>query len=237
MARDEDWWYVTHPGKLEELFNIARDPDQTRSLARSHPRQLDHMRQVLADLCAEAARGYRLVVTGARSASMSIQLRSDRPIPYLTVPTLRQHDVLSVHRERESRRSAAGGDGRALTSSQFAEITLAPGEAPHVILFDRCDAEHTVSVTARVGSGPSSPSLFRLGETGQVPDRLPLVVGPAVDPVLACQAPPAITAPDQPEIWLWIPESARRGGTPYALDPEDLPEALKSNLRTLGYLR
>ena len=43
MARDEDWWYVTHPGKLEELFNIARDRDQTRSMARSHPRQLDHM--------------------------------------------------------------------------------------------------------------------------------------------------------------------------------------------------
>ena len=237
MARDEDWWYVTHPGKLEELFNIARDRDQTRSMARSHPRQLDHMRQVLADLVAEGARGYRLVVTGARSEPISIQLRSDRPLPYLSVPTLRQHDVFSVQRETVSGRSGPGGDGRPPTASQLAEITLAPGEAPHVILFDRCDAKHTVSITARVGSGPSSPSLFRLGETGQAPDTLPLVVGPALDPVLACQAPPAITAPDQPEIWLWIPESARRVGTPYALDPEDLPEALKSNLRTLGYLR
>ena len=237
MARDEDWWYVTHPGKLEELFNIARDRDQTRSMARSHPRQLDHMRQVLADLVAEAARGYRLVVTGARSEPMIIQLRSDRALPYLSVPTLRQHDVLSVHRETVSRGSGPGGDGRAATASQLAEITLAPGDAPHVILFDRCDAKHKVSVTARVGSGPSSPSLFRLGETGQVPDKLPLIVGPALDPVLACQAPPAITARDQPEIWLWIPESARWGGTPYALDTEDLPEALKSNLRDLGYLR
>jgi hypothetical protein len=235
-ARDGTWSYVGWRGtREEELYDLASDPGETRNLAEEMPEQLDHMRRALAGLAMEGARGYRLVVAGPRADTVTVELECDGRLSYLDAPTLRDGYVLEVSGEADS----AGGDESATDEGAVHHlvVTADAGRDPHVILFDPHDPNATISISARMGTYPARPGQYHLGARGADVGRTPVVVGPALRPLLTAEEPPVPPSPDVWGIWIWIPPRAAASRSAPAVPAGELPEGLRDQLKDLGYLR
>lgn len=220
MVREGKLWYVSWQGaRPEELFDVERDPEQRRSIARSSPREVEQMRTALAGLAAQGERGYRLVVTGKWAATLVVELRSSTGFAYLEAPTRREKHAVEVHRE-------SGGAERA-------RVILTPDGAPHVVLFEPVGADAAVSVTARVGRTPLRAAQFHLGERGTSPEQLPLTLHPGDRRLAAPDGGPRLPEDGSGEIWLWAPPR------PPAAAPaprSELSEGVRKQLKSLGYM-
>jgi hypothetical protein len=234
MARKGDWCYISSRGEQdEELYDLSSDPGQTRSIAESSPEQLDEMRHVLADLAMRAARGYRLAVVGPRTQQLTIELTSNAPLAYLDMPTALDRDAISVAHKPAAQPGQPGGSAAAHRAS----IRLPPGDTPQVVLFDPDDPQGTITVAVRSDQGAVGADKFHLGERGQQPAALPLVIGRAAEALLAAGEPPVAADADEFAIWVWLPPGASQAGAAQQLPAGELPEELTEHLRSLGYLR
>ena len=231
LAREGRWCYMSWRGEQgEELYDIARDPEQTHNLVGSAPERLHHMRRVLAVLAMRAARGFRLVVDGPRPDEVTVELTCDGPLSYLDAPTLQQADRLTVTKRRAD-------DPSTQSRGHHARITLSPGEDPHVILFEPQDRNSAVLVSVASDGEPAETRRFRLGSEQRPAGKMPLSIGPEARPMLLADEPPVPGDLDTWGIWVWLPRAAAAAppaGSPRA---ESLPSDIQDQLRSLGYLR
>jgi hypothetical protein len=176
---------------------------------------------------------------------MTLGLDCDGPLSYLDVPTLQQGDKLSVV-------EAGKGASSASSRGDRAQITLSPGKDPQVILFERAEADSTVLISATLGDKPMEAARFHLGSDQRSPDRTPVSIGLAATPLLSADCPPlagpsrmarpgAATAVGWADlatwgIWIWLPSTVEPALPPAEIGQE-LPSALREDLRSLGYLR
>jgi hypothetical protein len=231
LARDGRWCYVGWRGEEEEeLYDLARDPGQSRNLADESPERVKAMRGVLAQLTMRAARGYRVVVAGRRPDPVTIELECDGAFSYLDVPTLRRADEFAVT-------APGGGDPSGGSRRHRVRLSLSAGEDPHVILFERADADSTVLVSASIAGRAADPTRFHLGRERRAPGSVPVSIGPASTALLRADDPPVAATPGTWGIWIWLPTNAAPAGPERTSAAQELPESVREQLRTLGYLR
>jgi len=229
MARKGHLWYLTYRGdRSEDLYDIAVDPDQNHNIAESSPSQLAAMRSVLAELAMNGSRGYRIAVVGERTEPLSIELNSDGPLSYLDAPTLQRADSL------QTERVATTDDAK--PAGHRAKLRLAAGERPHVVLFEPVNPQGKISVSARLGSAPVERERFHIGSKGEAPPSLPIAIGGAAGKLLASDHSPAPSDTEEWGLWLWLPPGALTN-TGRVMNAESLPDALREQLASLGYLR
>jgi hypothetical protein len=234
MARDGRWWYVTFRGeRAEELYDAATDPAQKHNLAGTAPSELTWMREVMAGLAMQAARGYRLAVKGPRDQALTLTLDSTPGFAYLDLPTRQKEQT--VHVERTS--SGAPKKGSPATQGQTVTIELPAGNDTQVLLFEPADAKATVTLSVETGGMPVGRERLHLGSRGTAPDSARVVIGAAARAVLSADRPPIPAQLKEWGIWVWLPSSAAEMTRPQALQAEELPEDLRDQLKSLGYLR
>jgi hypothetical protein len=236
MARDARSWYLTYRGeRSEELYDVANDPGQEHNIAGSSPAELARMRQVMAGFARQAARGYRLAVSGQRPEALTITLESASGLSYFDVPTRRPGQAVKTERVAppSSRRRPGETGGR----KQRVTVEIPAGGEQQVILFEPADPDAEVIVSARAGERAVAPDRFHLGAKGRGPEQPSIVIGAAGRALLTAEAPPAPEEPGVWGIWLWLPPAAAESLRPQALQPQELPEDLREQLKALGYLR
>ncbi len=235
LARKGRWCYIARRGEgKEELYDIARDSDETDDVATSQPAQIAHMRQVLGQLVMKAVRGCHLAVMGPRPKELVLELACDGGLSYLAVPTLLEGDLVSVTKPIAT---SASGRGSGTSPGCRLEIRLAAGANPHAILFEPEDPRSTVLVSATLGGEPVGAARFHLGREQKPVGEMPIPIGRAATPMLLCDEPPVPERPDTWGIWIWLPRTAawaRRADTTAA---QTVPDELREQLHALGYLR
>ncbi len=78
---------------------------------------------------------------------------------------------------------------------------------------------------------------FHLGREQTSPGSTPVSIGPASAPLLQADEPPLAGAPEDWGIWIWMPATVSRARAVGTTAPEVLPEGIRKQLRSLGYLR
>jgi hypothetical protein len=185
---------------------------------------------VLAELTMRAAQGYRVVVAGPRPGPVTVELECDGAFSYLDVTTLQQADEFAV--------TAPGGrDPSGASRGHRARVSLSAGEDPHVILFERADADSTVLVSASIAGKAVDPTRIHLGRERRAPGSVPVSIGPASTVLLRADDPPVAATPGTWGIWIWLPTNAARAGAERTSAMQELPESMREQLRALGYLR
>ena len=234
-ARKDPWWYVSEPGdRSEELYHMGRDPGQKRNLAATSPRELAEMRDLLARFAMQAADGCRLVVTGPRREPLTIELESSAGFAYVDGPLGRPEGPVSIGVAAPSVARPPGKSGSGAV--QRVQLRLPAGSDPQVVRFDTVEEGAAISVTARIGATPVSAARFHLGRSGGPASGIPVVIAAGTRAALVSDRPPV--PPDVKDwgIWVWLPPSA--AGTPSRkTDQKALPENVKEQLKSLGYIR
>jgi len=236
MARDGPWWYMSWRGtRPDELYNLASDPEQERNLAGSERGALAKMRMVLAELAMQAAHGYHLAVVGRQRGTAVITVTSTAGFSYFDVPTLRASDRVEVQPIASGQTHAPAA--RNVSEQQSVRIVLAAGDEPQVILFEPAKPGATVRVEARTEAGPVEAGRFHLGRSGISPRGVPVVIEPAARVSLASDHPPVRASAETWGLWLWRPSGPAPPAQPQLSEPERLPENLKRQMKSLGYLK
>jgi hypothetical protein len=235
MARDARSWYLTCRGeRREELYDTAKDPEQEHNIAGSSPAELARMRHLMAGFAMQAARGYRLAVSGPRPEALTITLESASGLGYFDVPTRQQGQAVKT--ERVAPPSSRRRSDRTGETKQRVTVEIPPGDGQQVILFEPADPEAEVIVSARVAGQAVAPDRFHLGASGRAPEQPSVVIGAAGRALLSADGPPVPEESGAWGIWLWLPPTAAESLRPQALQPEDLPKDLRDQLKSLGYL-
>ena len=233
MARQGDWWYLTRRDEeTEELYNTALDPAQVKNLADSAPGELKHMRRVLAELAMQAARGYRLVLSGPRREPVVVEIESDAPLGYFAVPTLRKRGAIEI-----GQTVPKAGEKGTPSSSEHVRVRLDAGDLPHVMLFEAQSADSRVTISARVAEAEVPLTRFHLGSKAVPPPSLPIGLGPAARTLLMTPQSPVPANPKDWGIWLWLTPSAAMPSAVQPMGAEHLTEDVMQQLKSLGYLR
>jgi arylsulfatase A-like enzyme len=235
MVRDGRWWYLTFGGERpEELYDTSRDPEQRVNKASSSPTELARMRQLMAGSAMRAARGYRLVVAGRREKALTLTLETASSFTYLDMPTRQRQQSLKLgpaaSTQSSQRQSAASG-------KQQVTVELPAGADTQVLLFEPGGADAGVTVSASWGGTAVDRRRFHLGASARTPESATIVIGAAGRALLLSDAPPVPVSPDTWGIWIWLPPTAAEALRPQAIKPEELPEDLREQLKSLGYLR
>lgn len=226
MAREGNWWYITCRGKHpEELYDMGRDPTQRRNLAAAAPERLRRMREVFAGLAMQAVRGYRLVAAGEFPDGLTVRLRSDAGLGYLDAPTAQKGDRLTLRRLADPEGEPSGWDAVWQPSAR---------SEPQVLLFEPEGDE--VEVSAEVRGKAVPPSRFHLGETGEAAESPQIMLGGAARALFRAEEPPVPQQVTEWGLWLWLPPRAAQARPP-AITAGMLPEEMRDQLKTLGYLR
>jgi hypothetical protein len=216
LAREGRWWYLSWPGRREELYDSARDPSQRRNLAASAPHELVRMRGVLAGLAAESTRGYHLGIRMPPKGALTVELESATELSYAEAPTLGAGDSLTV-----------SPDKRRL------KVELRPGRKQHLVLFEPA-AGGTVSLSARVNGLPVEVDRYHLGKSGVSPRALPVSITSAEH---VSDRPPTWEEAGEWGLWLWLPPGAVLTHQAESSRSAEMPEDLERKLRALGYLK
>jgi hypothetical protein len=119
---------------------------------------------------------------------------------------------------------------------QRVQLRLPASSDPQVVRFDTVEEGAAISVTARIGATPVSAARFHLGRSGGPASGIPVVIAAGTRAALVSDRPPV--PPDVKDwgIWVWLPPSA--AGTPSRkTDQKALPENVKEQLKSLGYIR
>lgn len=235
LAREGRWWYLTWIGSdTERLFDMERDPRQLHDLSQVRPEELYHMRRVLARLAMRAARTCRVAIAGPRNDALTVSLEAAAPFSYFYVPTMRASWPEHVRRT-SAVRTAAGGPRRAGGRDRI-EVTIPAGDDEQVILFATSDPHADIVVSAQIGGRPVGPERFHLGRRGTTPPDAPVPIrGDA--PWLISDLPPVPSAPDAWGLWTWLPPGGARPAPARVRASSSIPQAVRQQLRALGYLR
>ncbi|MFI5349406.1 MAG: sulfatase-like hydrolase/transferase [Elusimicrobiota bacterium] len=210
MARDGGLKYVRHRDGLEELYDLAADPGETRLLA--DPARLAPMRATLRDFLLRQRLGYRLVTRGRRGDRFSIRVESDRPLGYATTFMTEGAD----HYERSA-------DGRILEAS----FTSEEDGDEDWLAFDRSAGAGELKVGVRLNGELLPAERFLVGgKPARAAGSAVLPGGPG-DPALLDRA----DVPAGAAAVLWRLSGAAAAGEP-AVD-----SSLRTRLRAAGYLR
>jgi len=224
LTRLGRWWhYLLLAEHTEILFDLQADPELETHVTAAEPARLRHMQAALAALSVYASRGYRLVVSGARPKPLQVQLRVSTGFTYFLAPTVWRPGALRVSR------SSAGGPIEA------ADLTLPPGDEPHVVLFEPAKPGAVV-VSATMGRRAVGASRYHLGASGASPRRVPLAFSAPPTPAeMMSHDPPVPAAPATWGIWVWLP-SALAAGQAVGEPVGPLPRGVEDQLRALGYI-
>ncbi len=234
-VRKDPWWYVSEPrGRSEELYHMGRDLDQKRDLAATSPRELAEMRDLLARFAMQAPDGCRLVVTGPRREPLTIELESSAGFAYVDGPLGRPDEPVSIGAAVPSVTQPPEKSGSG--AGQRVQLRLPAGSDPQVVRFDAAEEGATISVTARSGATPVSAARFHLGRSGGPALGMPVVIAANTRAALVSDRPPVPPNVNDWGIWVWLPSSAVE--TPSRkTDRKALPENVKEQLKSLGYMR
>jgi len=236
MARDERSWYLTYRGERpEELYDVVADPEQAHNIAGSSPAELSRMRRVMAGFAMQAARGYRLVVAGSRTAAVTIGLESAAGFASFDVPT--QRSGQEVKSEVVYPTPSARQAQEKVPSKRRITVDVPAGSDVGVILFEPADPDSEVVVSVSSEGKPVARERIHLGRTGRSAASSTITIGAAGAALLNADQVPVPSDPATWGIWLWLPPRATEALRPRSSALEELPDALTEQLKALGYLR